>query len=67
MGDWKGVWFFYTPPHNKLFLYNLAVDIGETTDVSAENPDIVAEMEAFAKAAHVNSSTFPMGEPCTPS
>ncbi len=67
MGDWKGVWFFYGPPHNNLFLYNLATDIGETTDVAASHPDIVAQMEAFAAAAHVNSTTFPMGEPCVAS
>ena len=67
MGDWKGVWFFYSPPHNNMFLYNLASDIGETTDLAAAHPDIVAQMKAFAESAHVNSSTFPMGEPCTPS
>lgn len=39
--DWKGVRFGANP----LELYNLAVDIGEATNVAAANPAIVAQME----------------------
>jgi arylsulfatase A len=31
-------------------LYNLAADIGETTDVAADHTDVVAELEALAQA-----------------
>jgi arylsulfatase A len=34
----------------RLQLFNLASDIGETTDVAAANPEIVARLQALAKA-----------------
>jgi arylsulfatase A len=48
-GDWKGV---RPKPGAPLQLYNLRRDIGETTDVSARNPEVVAKLEAFIKEAH---------------
>jgi arylsulfatase A len=36
---------------NPKALYNLDDDLGETTDVAAENPGIVAKLEAFAEKA----------------
>lgn len=35
-------------------LYNLKSDIGETTDVAAEHPDVVARLQTLAKAARVD-------------
>jgi arylsulfatase A len=56
-GTWKAVSFYV----NQTFeLYDLSVDIGETTDVSAQHPDIIAAFDAFAKASHVNSPIFPV-------
>lgn len=36
-------------------LYNLETDLGETSDVAADNPDKVAEMTRLMEAAHVNN------------
>jgi arylsulfatase A len=36
----------------KLLLYNLKTDIGETTNVAAENPDIVARLKKEAEKRH---------------
>ena len=59
-GTWKGVSFFSEA--HKMELYDLASDIGETTDVAAAHPAIVEAFWAFAKAAHVESSVFPSGD-----
>lgn len=48
MGDWKGVkQNVAKKPDAPLELYNLKDDISESTDVSAQHPDIVAKMEAI--------------------
>lgn len=44
MGDWKAV---RLRPGAPLELYNLREDPGETRDLSAENPQAVAKIEAF--------------------
>ena len=44
LGDWKGV---RNAPGTPLELYDLASDIGETTDVAAVHPQIVAEIETI--------------------
>jgi arylsulfatase A-like enzyme len=38
-------------PTTRLALYNLDADIGETTDVSAQHPDVVAKLTALAELA----------------
>jgi hypothetical protein len=43
-----------------LELYDLAKDIGETTDVAAANPEVVARVEAIMKASHERSTLFPL-------
>ncbi len=48
-GDWKGL---KLGPDKPLELYHLATDPGETNNVAAANPDIVAKIEDYlAKAA----------------
>jgi arylsulfatase A-like enzyme len=48
-GDWKGL---KLAPDKPLELYHLANDLGETNNVAAANPDIVAKIEEYlAKAA----------------
>jgi arylsulfatase A-like enzyme len=42
-GDWKLIWQPTLPP--KAELYNIARDPSETTDVAAENPNVVAELK----------------------
>lgn len=57
LGDWKAVSFAYGQPYE---LYNLATDLGETTDVAASHPEIIAQVTAIAKASHTDSPLFPI-------
>lgn len=56
-GEWKAVSFFEDQPFE---LYNLTADIGETTDVSAQFPDVVAMMNKIAQQSHTDSILFPV-------
>jgi arylsulfatase A-like enzyme len=49
MGQWKAVRPRPTAPWE---LYDLDKDLGEQNDLAAEQPDVLAKMEAFAAAAH---------------
>ena len=57
-GDWKLIVVKGEPR-----LYNLADDISETTDISSENPDIVAQMLQIIKEQHQPSELFPITLP----
>ncbi len=68
MGDWKAirrnlnagrrqVQGGETP--GKVELYNLREDMGETKDVSAEHPEVIAKLERVMRQEHVNSTLFP--------
>ncbi len=48
MGDWKVV---RPAPDAKLELYNLKNDLGETRNVAAENPEVMARIERYLKTA----------------
>ncbi len=50
MGEWKAV---RPKPDGPLELYNLNSDIGETRDVAAENPKVMARIEAYLKTARI--------------
>lgn len=52
-GDWKMVVVKGEPR-----LYNLSTDIGETTDIAAENPEIVKELVDIVYAEHTPSELF---------
>ncbi|MCG3199109.1 MAG: arylsulfatase [Candidatus Omnitrophica bacterium] len=57
MGNWKGVRF----AEGDLFeLYSLATDLGETRDVSAANPQIVARIREFLRTARTESPHWPV-------
>ena len=45
-------------------LYNLADDIGETTDVATKHAAVVTQLAAVAAASHVESALFPSGSAC---
>ena len=50
-GDWKAV---FRPLGSRTpALYDLSTDLGETRDVAADHPEVVAEMVKIAAAAHV--------------
>ncbi|RKY12167.1 MAG: sulfatase [Planctomycetota bacterium] len=58
-GDWKGI----QQGHNKgqlrpVELYNLKDDIGETNDLAAKHPELVAKVARIFKEAHVPSEHF---------
>ena len=55
MGDWKAV---RKAAVGEIELYNLRVDVAETTDVAADNPKIVNEMAAIMKSQHVESAIW---------
>lgn len=63
-GDWKAI---RNGPNAKLELYNLADDIGETRDLAAQHPDLVARAEQYIAAAYVESPDYPISTgPVTP-
>jgi arylsulfatase A len=64
VGDWKGIRQNLlargnNKPNIHVELYNLKDDIGETKDVSATNPDVVAAIERIMREQHTPSAEFP--------
>ena len=55
MGDWKGVRNGLEAP---LQVYDLKTDIGETKDVAAANPEVVAKLEAWLKSERTPSDKW---------
>jgi arylsulfatase A-like enzyme len=47
-------------PGRPLELYDLAEDIGEQRDISAENPEIVAQIEEYLRTARTESPNWPV-------
>ena len=64
VGDWKGIRKDLKPgkgakPNLHIELYNLKRDAAETTDVSAQHPEVVAKIEKIMRDQHVPSRDFP--------
>ncbi|NUM52230.1 MAG: arylsulfatase [Candidatus Hydrogenedentes bacterium] len=57
MGNWKAVRLAQGAP---LELYDLATDIGETRNVAADQPDIIAKIEAFLANVRTPNEHWPM-------
>jgi len=65
IGDWTGIRQNLMPrgkaaPNLHIELYDLAKDLGQTKDVSADHPDIVARIERIMREQHTPSETFPI-------
>ncbi|MFO0807748.1 MAG: arylsulfatase [Gemmataceae bacterium] len=67
VGNWKAVRVNLNPPAaakartpGKLELYDLTKDPGETTDVAAAQPEVVARLSAILAAQHVKSELWPI-------
>ena len=62
-GDWKGVRQNMLKDDNPdplaIELYNLADDIGETTDIAADHPEIVERIRTIMQSEHTPSELFP--------
>jgi arylsulfatase A-like enzyme len=60
-GDWKGIRLNVSvQPDGPLELYNLAEDPGETLNLAAEYPEIVASLAMRMAESHTESSLFPL-------
>jgi arylsulfatase A-like enzyme len=59
-GDWKAI---RTAPGKPLELYDVARDPAEKHNVAADNPAIVARIEAYLQTARTDSKEFPVREP----
>ena len=59
-GKWKGIrQGLFKDPLAPLQLYDLDADIGETTDLAAQYPGLVQQLDSMMKASHIPSQTFP--------
>jgi arylsulfatase A-like enzyme len=59
VGDWKGI---RLGTGNKLELYHLKSDLGETRDVAAAHPEMIAQMEQITERSVNPSDHYPVGE-----
>ncbi len=60
VGDWKAVRQNMTKGNLDVELYNIADDIGETKNVAAEHPKIVAELTKKMESVRSPSEIFPL-------
>ncbi|MFC3196571.1 arylsulfatase [Parapedobacter deserti] len=58
-GKWKAIRLSTLTARPVTELYNLEIDPGETTDLAANHPDVVARLEAYMAQAHQESDVFP--------
>jgi arylsulfatase A len=60
LGDWKAVRRGVNRSRGEFELYNLATDLAESSDVAAENPEVIRRVQEIATAAHTPSQLFPL-------
>lgn len=56
LGKWKAV---QRSPKDKLELYDLQVDLGETGEIADANPEVVKKVQAVFDEAHTENEHFP--------
>ncbi len=60
IGDWKAIrQNLHKQPDSPFQLYNLAIDVGESKDVAADNPQVIEQVTAIATREHTPSTLFP--------
>ena len=59
MADWKGVRYGTKKP---VELYNLKLDLGETTNIASQHPDVVSRIENIMKTAHQDNEFWKIRE-----
>ena len=60
MGNWKGIRRgLIKDPAAPLQLYDLESDVGESTDVAAQHPEIVRQIQSIMQREHTPSDLFP--------
>jgi arylsulfatase A-like enzyme len=59
IGDWKAV---RHGTQKSIELYNLKDDLGETKDVAADHPDVVAKAKELFQTARTDNPKFPVDE-----
>jgi len=57
LGDWKA---YRMKDADAVALYDLATDIGETRDVAADHPDVVARVTEILRTGRTESEEFPL-------
>lgn len=60
IGDWKAVLRDIHKGNTEILLFNLADDLGETTNVAADHPEIVAQARTIFETDRTPSPNFPM-------
>jgi arylsulfatase A-like enzyme len=59
-GNWKAVRLnVMKDPDAPVQLFNLAVDPGETQNLSAQHPEVVRKLKAIMRTSHVENANFP--------
>ncbi|MFC1554400.1 arylsulfatase [candidate division KSB1 bacterium] len=59
MGDWKAV---RLRPSREIELYNLKEDIGETTNVAGDNPELIEKIKDIMVNGRTESELFPLAK-----
>jgi len=59
-GEWKAVQTQIHKGNSAIQLYNLADDLGETTDVAAQHPELIDQARAIFAEDRTTNENFPM-------
>lgn len=60
LGDWKAVRRQMRKGNDRIELYDLATDAGETRDLASQRPEVLAQLRAVLEREHVDAPLFPL-------